>query len=377
MNFIRTALASFFAILIYTLPFYSSIYIKTGLVITLISLCFLDILRKKSLRLIWQESFMFLFFIMVITRYSLSGLYTQSQLSTIIFNYITPFFMLFTVRRLWKAKFDWLVLGYAYLAGCITATIILVYKWIVEGAATRLSIGELNANYVSYCLVTGVVVGLTLILLSKNKFQIRALVATLAILFVGILLGGTRGSLISILGLLIGFSFFRFRRNPFKITILSIAAISFGIFLFNIIPEAVSSRILSDSSTGDVTSGRSYLWSLAVSYISESPLTGYGIGYFKYNNASGIEVHNVFLSILVEFGIVGLLFYVPVLFSIIFIKHKSLEVMQARIFFITSWLPIAMTGVWEYSIAAWFVFAWLIYVPPELHDNPVRKKNYN
>lgn len=376
MNFIRTVLISFFATLIYTLPFHSSFYVKTGFLITLISLCFIDILRKKTLRLIWQEIFMFLFFIMAMTHYVLNGFYTQKNLNTLIFYYITPFLMLFTVRRLWKTRSNWLVLGYAYLAGCVTSTIVLIYKWIVEGMTTRLSIGELNANYISYSLVTGIVVGVSLILFSKKKFQIRALLATIAFLLIGILLGGTRGSLVSILSLLFAYSFFNFRRNLFKTIIILIVFISFGVFLFDNIPETISSRIL-NASTDDVTTGRSYVWSLAASYILENPLIGYGIDYFKQHNAEEIGVHNVFLSILIEFGAIGLLLYIPVFFSIFFIKHQSSEVKQARIFFIISWIPIAMTGVWEYSMAAWFAFSWLIHVPPTLYGNPLRKKTSN
>lgn len=362
MSFIRNVLNVLFGILIFTIPFYPSIYVKFGFFIVLALLLFLEVLRQKTIGLIWQEVFLGLLFILAMVYFVFGNLNHSSQLNTIFFYYITPFLMLFTVRRLWKNTREWLILGYSYLAGCATATFILIFKWWATGSIKRITIGELNINYVSYCLVTGLAIGAALLVLIKHKAHTRLLTLILILLTIGVFVSGTRGSIISIITLLVAYIYIKFREYPIRVVFMLLSSIILGFILFSVTPSIIFSAILDDGSD-DLTNGRSYLWKLAISYISESPIFGNGIDSFINKNPEGIRVHNVFLSILVEFGIIGLLLYTSVIFSIMFTRHTSLEVKQVRIFFIICWLPIAMTGVWEYSVAASFAFAWLIRVP--------------
>ena len=369
MGVFRRIAIIFVLVCIFVLPFHDSIYGSLGLALACLTLLFADVLKMRTMRFIWQEFALCLLLILAITLAVFKDPYIQYSGLHFVFYYGTPLLMLLAIRRVWNKGPEWLLLGYAYLAGCVVSTIMLIQHWMSGAAFQRISVGDLNTNYVSYSLATGITVGVILISLTKSKVRARTLSMIIVFLSFGILLTGTRGSIISIVALLLTYLLFQVGRRPFYYLSIFAATVVVSIILFNIIPEEVSSRILMNStSTDDVSSGRYDLWSLAYSFFLEAPLIGNGIGYFESYGSQHIKVHNVFLSILVEFGIVGFILYTSVIFSIIFFKAGSMHVKRARIFFIVSWLPIAMTGVWEFSSAPWFVFAWLSLFPKEFNS---------
>lgn len=60
---------------------------------------------------------------------------------------------------------------------------------------------------------------------------------------------------------------------------------------------------------GDLSNGRTQLYESAIELILKRPLTGYGIGYFE-SVSSRVYVHNYFLELLCDFGIIGTFFFV-------------------------------------------------------------------
>ncbi len=76
--------------------------------------------------------------------------------------------------------------------------------------------------------------------------------------------------------------------------------------------------ILNDS--GDITNGRLLLWETALKYFKDNPIFGYGWRWFKYNNGViyRMDVHNVYLQLLVETGVIGSIpFYMFIIISYI------------------------------------------------------------
>lgn len=330
--------------------------------IALILVFLRDVLRKHTLRFTWQEFFLSLIPFLVIAHAAFGFAYIKSSLSYELIYYGLPCIMLLSIRRIWRTNYDWLWLAYSYLAGCIVAAISLVVSWVTSNGAIygRLTVGELNANYVSYSLATGVTVALILILFSNSKVKNNLLIGVISMLSFAILLSGTRGSIISVVFLLAMYYSFQLKHQPLKVFWTLFLSIITAALLLSVIPETVYTRIVSDGSTSDdVSSGRYDIWSLATSFISEKPLLGNGLHYFESQSLNEVKVHNVFLTLLVEFGIVGFILYTSVIFSFAFMKSENINIKHARILFIVSWLPIAMTGVWEFSIAPWFVYAWL------------------
>ena len=68
------------------------------------------------------------------------------------------------------------------------------------------------------------------------------------------------------------------------------------------------------SSGADLTSGRAELYQLAWKAFYDSPLTGVGIGNYMGYTGAYTEVHNTYLQVLCEQGIVGFTFYIVPIF---------------------------------------------------------------
>lgn len=113
--------------------------------------------------------------------------------------------------------------------------------------------------------------------------------------------------------------------------LVAIAAIAFGdqISILSNIMDRLS-VLFTASSLEESTTGRTFLWDRAIQLWSESPIFGSGWGTYRYYWVDGyqgvsIAAHNVFLQLLAEVGIVGLvLFLIPSL-SILFGLFKTVS----------------------------------------------------
>lgn len=78
-------------------------------------------------------------------------------------------------------------------------------------------------------------------------------------------------------------------------------------------------RSITKSEAGeDITSNRSILTLEALSYFSESPISGIGVGEFPKRSSMKTDTHNTYLQVLCEQGIIGIVFFIiPLLYCII------------------------------------------------------------
>jgi O-antigen ligase len=117
---------------------------------------------------------------------------------------------------------------------------------------------------------------------------------------------------------------------------------------------------LSDAHVG----GRGPIWAAGFKAFTQQPFFGYGTGMFKTAvNPYGINqvAHNAFLSVLVEQGMVGLLFYLA-MFGLVFLSILNLRSFDRRFTLvlyattIVAMLPLT----WEDDKAVWFILGALI-----------------
>lgn len=78
---------------------------------------------------------------------------------------------------------------------------------------------------------------------------------------------------------------------------------------WNIVSEAGQS-ISAGESAKSTYSLRLGLWDLAMKLWSQNPVVGIGIGQFQYMNPRGFVVHNMYISVLSETGLIGMVLYV-------------------------------------------------------------------
>ncbi|MEG1313295.1 MAG: O-antigen ligase family protein, partial [Bacilli bacterium] len=114
-----------------------------------------------------------------------------------------------------------------------------------------------------------------------------------------------------------------------------------------------------ERSTGDL-SGRSEQWDLAYNIIQDNPFLGIGIGSFESTNPNGIGVHNFYLNIMLELGLVGLLIYFLCFISI-FSRNFTFTVNDNVKFvfglFVSFIFPISLSGSWQLAPILWALLA--------------------
>jgi O-antigen ligase len=99
---------------------------------------------------------------------------------------------------------------------------------------------------------------------------------------------------------------------------------------------------------------RFLIWSTSFNLVSENTLLGIGIGNFRYYNIEGFsDSHNLFLSMLVETGVINFFIFIYLLYVVIRTKTTSLEMKYLRVGFVL-FIMSSMTGSQMY-IASGFV----------------------
>jgi len=183
------------------------------------------------------------------------------------------------------------------------------------------------------------------------------------IIFVALLLTGKRGALLFVIPTL-GIVYFLFLSNKPKSRLIKISMAIFlafvvGIIVISIFHLAVFDRfIYSDDTT---LSGRTYLYNYAWNLFLNNKFFGIGWGYFKHLNsnipglAQGtmLDVHDVYLQLLCETGIVG--------FSIFIVLFVSMYYKCIKVYIFMRKYDIANKFLFPLTFALYIETFFLLY----------------
>lgn len=320
--------------------------------ITSIEICFALLIIWSALSAIWSD-------------------HTETSIQQSYYYIIALLIYILSSRSCFLPQ-HWTIVGISFSAGCLVAAALIIAGWrnISNLDAERLSIGQLNANYVAYTLSSCLSVLIAITLRHKPSGPKKILFFLVLMTFsTAIFFTGSRGAMISAIPALGIAYYYNASRN---ILFIVIGTAFFGLafpYFYEQLPDLLKMRlnipamISGDIFEGNWSSGRQDIWPIAFSLIEENPILGIGIGSFKEVNGYNMGAHNALLSTLIETGLIGLLIYTT-LMSLIFIKitNKSLpkETRISGIALFLAWLPISLTGVWESAPVAWIVFGWFI-----------------
>jgi O-antigen ligase len=225
-------------------------------------------------------------------------------LSFLFTNFFSKYIIIFFPGNIIDTYFRFLSLG--------------VYSGITDQTGT-------NGYFISYAIMISFIY---LITNNKKKNNINLLFFVLSVF--AMLLTGKRGhflaSLISIFFVTI--FYYRTKKKKFLKKILFITFILTLIIMFSLIliPDLQKVLVRYIPDDGDYTSGRINLYRNAIEMIGEKPILGWGGN--TYGNIYGISVHNTYLQLFLENGVLAfLLFIFILLFNFMYTINFSKKVM--------------------------------------------------
>jgi O-antigen ligase len=260
----------------------------------------------------------------------------------------------------------------AYVIGAYVLVVSTIYNYLAGNVAVqyegRYSATGVNANDVALILILGMPIGLPIamqLLFSIPRNLKGFLQKAINFLYIplsifAIILTGSRTSIIAIIPFtifLIGTQRIKFER---KILIFIVLFVSLLIFL-PLVPPAVIQRIgtVGQSIAAADMGGRVTMWRKSIEVLAQHPVLGVGGG--AVDQMIGGAVHNTFLSIAAETGIVGLGLFLTILGLVVyeaFRLPKRISALWLAIFM--TWLIGIVSLSWEFRKVTWILLSFLI-----------------
>lgn len=344
---------------LFSLIFLAKLIVVAGVPFYFFSIIFggflLFFLKKEKIFFINLQEFfvlvyMFWLLLPVVNAYNFSSSALQ------YYYYLISFLLFFLIRRFCFNKQVWSLMANSLLLGGALTSILMIINWNVILQGGRVNLNDINANYLAYSLVTL----LPILYIFINNKHYKFYYILLGLFSIAIFLTGSRGALIA---LAFFYIILAFKKPIFGLIIALFTASFFTMFVgfYDSLPAYWQARFDFQGATGgdmDWTSGREATWSSAWKLFEEHYILGIGLNNFPEISGFGVNVHNVYLSLLVETGILGFLFYFFSFLSIVFFVLRRNFLLGLILFLIE--IPIFFTGVWESSPVLWSVLSLLM-----------------
>lgn len=242
---------------------------------------------------------------------------------------------------------------FAYVLGCFISSGNTIYNYLtsVDIYANRWVADGFNANYLAYTLTLALPIAWYLY---KSGYRPK-----LSLLYVPIGIYATilTSSRTAFIGLIIFFVFlcwqfvkmkFRYKKRIIFLFLL------LSPYLYSKIPIQSINRLMtitSEVTTGDLNN-RSYIWNYAIETLREvNVFFGGGAGSFP------MSAHNVYLGLIVELGVIGLLFYVGIiLINAVMVKKMNNDDKWLWTLMLIMWFVYSNMATIENEKMTWFIF---------------------
>ena len=240
---------------------------------------------------------------------------------------VTLFFVVYSAVRTEK---DFLLIVWAFLTGASLVCIDSILNSHLDGG--RLTTGILDPNYLAATLACSVVVA-SFLLLGTTGLARVVLFVYIGVDFIALALTESRGGLIAAGAALLAACVVA---GPVRTQVIAFALVlaAAGLVYFAVIaPASAPEHRITTISTAS-SSGRTDEWNIALRMASQHPLTGVGIGNFqsvenrylggginlitaKEDVHTALVVHNTYLELLAEIGVIGLALFLGIVVTTI------------------------------------------------------------
>jgi O-antigen ligase len=254
----------------------------------------------------------------------------------------------------------------AYVFGAYFAAFDTIMRYRAgAGRITRFAAGEADPNDHAMVLALGLSMAWYLGMTTRQPILRWVYRAYLPVAIVVIGLTGSRGGMLAAIVALMVVPLTMTRLSPGRLaSAILILGIS-GAVAVTYVPDRLVERFASTGAdVGDLSfGGRFKLWNAGFQAWTLKPLLGYGTTGFtravtQRLGAFTQVAHNSFLSVLVEEGLLGFVFYI-LMFVAVFRSIMQLPLVERRFALVLfGTLIVAMLPLtWEHRKAAWFVLA--------------------
>lgn len=171
-----------------------------------------------------------------------------------------------------------------------------------------------------------------------------------------ILLTASRMALFAVVPALV-FIIGSFSQLKLSSRILALAALTGSLLVLQShIPQSSIDRLATTSSSIAAADlgGRMALWRAGITAFSQHPLLGVGSGAFRTVNEFGGAVHNTFLSVLAELGIIGFALFVIILVIVVYqALHQPKRYSRLWLAVLAVWAIGVSAQTWEFTKQTW------------------------
>ena len=257
----------------------------------------------------------------------------------------------------------------AYVLGGYVAAIdtLLIYRQ-QAGAMRRFAAGGADPNDMAMALALALPMAWYLSTTAGNAFVRWAGRGFLPLGVLAIGLAGSRGGMIAATVALLIVPLSMTKLTPGRMISAMIMLLAAGMLAVTYLPETTIERLstIGTEVEGGRIGGRGKLWRAGLQAYAERPIAGFGTGHFKSAitpilGPAAQVAHNSFISVLVEQGIVGLVLYLGMLWSVLVsvLRLRGVDRRFAMVLLLT--LVVTMTPLtWEDRRVVWIVMAILL-----------------
>lgn len=262
---------------------------------------------------------------------SLLGIAVQIAIPNFYYSYINNIFTDTSTLESWSED-EYGYAGFTYQLG--TTAMPIIYALPILLYANNRNYRVSHNNLIRITLISLLIVGV--FLTGKRSLALCALSFPILIPFLTSRLSGKKIVISIIIFFICALSFSYFINHPYE-------------FIDNAMLRRFAESVIDLSMGGDVSSGRSDLYALAFNAFEDHPLLGIGPGQFIPYTKAYTSVHNTYLEVLCEQGIVGTLLYIiPLLFclfkTISLLRSRNNQLLKISLFVQLLYIAYAMTG---------------------------------
>lgn len=273
----------------------------------------------------------------------------------------TFIYVVFTSFSFSVSDFRKVVFSYVFISCLIAVLIILSYIYGYPHTESNYFLGRYsigitglykNPNYLTAFINVAFFLVLYYILNSDSSLRKRfLLIAIIALFIVSEYLSGTRAALLTA-GIITVLCMFISKHNGARKRVLFIVLLIFIVLLLYhediiaLIDYFVGKRDIADDR------GREIAWNIAFSIIEDNPFLGNGPGcWSNFAQVGGIDyLHNIYLEIILDTGIIGFLVFICIYLFHVYIVPKTDLSFVLVFMFATSFPLIFQNGTYEANL---------------------------